>query len=236
MIRGFYTSLSGIVAAMDRQSVVAENIANVSTTGFRQSRTSFADIGMELGSSLGGSLGYLGTGAVLGAVSIDRTQGPIQETGLQTDLALEGDGLFTVQTPDGVAYTRAGTFIQAADGTLTTEQGYPVLDTAGQPIVTAGPPVIAPDGSVAGTTQRLGIIAWPDVQPVRLGQSLLAVEGPVVPAAGTVRQGALEGSNVDMSAAMTELVALQRHFAFSSRALSLEDQTVGDAVQIGRLK
>lgn len=236
MIRGFYTALSGIMAAMNRQAVVADNLANVNTTGFHQSRTSAADFGLELGLSIGGPIGRLGTGNLAVGLTLDRRQGPLQQTGVPTDLAIEGDGLFVVRTPDGIAHTRSGDFARAADGTLTTQEGYPVLDVAGRSIVTDGAPVIDPDGSVRGTGQRLAVVGWPQGEPARLGRNLLLVSGPLGPAGGIVRQGTLEGSNVDSAGAMTEMIALQRHFALSSRALSLQDETLGDAAQIGRLR
>jgi flagellar basal-body rod protein FlgG len=245
MIRGFYTALSGIIAAMNRQAVVADNLANVNTTGFHQSRTSSADFGLELGMSLGGSInhlgtvypiGRLGTGNLAVGLTLDRRQGPFQQTGVLTDLAIEGDGLFVVRTPDGIAYTRSGDFAISADGTLTTQQGFPVLDVAGRSIVTDGAPVIGPDGSVQGTGQRLAVVGWPQGEPVRIGQNLLLASGPLGPAGGTVRQGTLEASNVDTAGAMTEMMTLQRHFALSSRALSIQDETLGDAAQIGRLR
>jgi len=236
MIRGFYTALSGIMVAMNRQAVVADNIANVNTTGFHQTRTSSADFGLELGLSIGGPIGRLGTGNLAVGLTLDRRQGPIQQTGIPTDLAIEGDGLFVVRTPNGIAYTRSGDFTQAADGTLTTQEGFPVLDLAGRPIVTAGAPVVDPDGSVQGTGQRLAVVGWPQGEPTRLGQNLLLAGGPLGLAGGAIRQGALEGSNVDTAGAMTELITLQRHFALSSRALSIQDETLGDAAQIGRLR
>lgn len=245
MIRGFYTSLSGIMAAMTRQTVVADNLANVNTTGFHQSRSSSADFGLELGLSIGGPIGHLGAGNRIGhlgtgnlavGLTLDRRQGPLQQTGVPTDLSIEGDGLFVVRTPDGIACTRSGDFTLAADGTLTTQEGYPVLDVAGRSIVTDGAPAVDPDGSIHGTGQRLAVVGWPQGEPARLGRNLLLVSGPLDPAGGIVRQGTLEGSNVDTAGAMTEMLTLQRHFALSSRALSLQDETLGDAAQIGRLR
>lgn len=236
MIRGFYTSLSGVVAALSRQAVVADNIANLNTPGFHASRTSAADFGVELGSAIGGPIGRLGTGNLVVGLTLDRRQGPLEQTGVPTDLAIEGDGLFVVRTPDGTAYTRAGDFVRGADGMLTTQDGYHVLDGSGRPIVTSGALVIDPDGSVRGTGQRLAVVGWPPGEPVRLGRNLLLAGGPLLPPSGVIRQGMLERSNVDAGGAMTELITLQRHFALSSRALSLQDETLGDAAQIGRLR
>lgn len=242
MIRGFYTSLSGILASMTRQSIVADNLANLNTVGFRQSRSTTVDFGLELAGSAGtagsagGPIGRLGTAAIATALTLDRAQGPLEQTGLPTDLAIEGDGLFVVATPGGLAGTRAGNFRVDAAGLLVTEAGYPVLDTTGRPILTGGTVTVGPDGTVAGTGQRIALAVWPAGEPVRRGETLVGLSGPLPAGSGAIRQGALERSNTDVAEAMTELVALQRLFGISSRALSIQDQTLADAAQLGRLR
>lgn len=236
MIRGFYTSLSGILAAMTRQSVVADNIANLNTVGFHQSHSTTTDFGYELARSAGGPIGRIGTATIATGLTLDRAQGPLEQTGGPTDLAIEGEGLFVIATPAGLAGTRAGNFAVDAAGLLVTEQGYPVLDTAGRPIATAGSVTVGPDGTIAGTGQRIALVAWPAGAPIRLGANLLDASGPLVPATGSIRQGVLERSNTDVAGAMVEMIALQRLFAVSSRALSIQDETLGDAAQLGRLR
>ncbi len=236
MIRGLYTSLSAIMAAMTRQSVVADNLANLNTPGFHQSRTANADFGLELGSAIAGPIGHLGTATLPVGLSLDRSQGPLEQTGAASDLAIEGAGLFVVRTPEGIAYTRAGAFTLSSTGGLTTQEGYPVLDTTGAPVVSRGALVVGPDGSLAGGGQRLAVVDWPAGEPVRLGHGLLAVAGPARPGSGLVRQGVLERSNVDVATTMTELMTIQRHFSLSSRALSLQEETLGDAAQVGRVR
>jgi len=236
MIRGFYTSLSGIVAAMTRQSVVADNLANVNTVGFHQSTTTSGDFGLALAQSSGASIGRIGTAAIATGLTMDRAQGTLESTGEPSDLAIEGDGLFVVATPTGIAGTRAGNFTVDASGLLVTANGYPVLDTVGQPIATGGTFTVNPDGTVAGTGQRIAVTGWPTGEPVRLGQGLIDLGGSATPAGGLVRQGNLERSNTDVAAAMTELVSLQRQFGLSSRALSIQDETLGDVAQLGRLR
>jgi flagellar basal body rod protein FlgG len=236
MIRGFYTALSGIISSMTRQAVVADNIANVNTVGFKQSRTTQDDFEMHVMNTLGPTLGELGTGAVPTNLRLDVSQGPLQVTGLQTDLAVDGDGLFVVRTGNGIAYTRAGDFQLDVNGTLVTEQGYPVLDTAGHPIQPGQKFVVAADGTIAGTGQRIALVGWPPGGVSRLGENLYSAGGQLAPATGQMRQGMLENSNTDLATAMTELISLQRNFQMSSRALSLQDGTVGDATALGRLR
>ncbi len=236
MIRGFYTALSGVVAAMTRQAVVADNIANVNTVGFKQSRTRQTDYELQLMNSLGPEIGLLGTGTTPSGLQLDVSQGPLQVTGLETDMAVEGDGLFVVRTGDGVAYTRAGNFQVDVTGTLCTVQGYPVLDTTGHTIQPGQPFTVDSDGTIVGTGQRIALVAWPAGGATRLGENLYAAAGNVPPSSGHIRQGMLEGSNTDMALAMTELVQQQRSFQLSARALSLQDNTIGDATQLGRLR
>jgi flagellar basal body rod protein FlgG len=236
MIRGFYTALSGVLSTMTRQAVVADNIANVSTVGFKESRTVQDDFELQIMNSLGPELGQLGTGAVPSGLKLDVSQGPLEGTGNQTDLAVDGDGLFAVRTPNGVAYTRAGDFHQDPTGMLVTEQGYALLDTTGHPIQPGQSFNVNPDGTIEGTGQRIALMAWPPGGVTRLGGNLYTAPGQLTPASGSIRQRTLEHSNTDMALEMTDLVNLQRSFQMSARALSLQDGTLGDAIGLGRLR
>ncbi len=240
MIRGFYDALSGVISSMTRQQVVADNIANVNTVGFKQSRTSQEEFGLDLVVSTGGELGELGTATIPSGLQIDLNQGPLEQTGVVTDMAIEGDGLFAVLTPGGIAYTRAGDFQLDATGMLVTEQGYPVLDANGRTIQIPADSIsnftVGVDGTIAQTGQRIALLAWPAGGVSRLGENLYGAGGPMLPATGKIHQQMLEHSNTDMSTAMTELINFQRSFQLASRALSLQDGTLSDAISLGRLK
>ncbi len=239
MIRGFYTALSGVVASMTRQQVVADNMANVNTVGFKQSRTAQDDFGLDLVVSTGGGLGHLGTGTIPSGLKLDLSQGPLEQTSTVSDLAIEGDGLFVVRTPAGIAYTRAGNFQVDSSGMLVAEQGYPVLDTAGRtiqiPAASTGSFTVFDDGTIQETGQRIALVAWPAGGVSRLGENLYGAAGPLPPATGRMHQRMLERSNTDLAGAMTELITYQRSFQLSARALSLQDSTLGDAIDIGRI-
>ncbi len=240
MIRGFYTALSDVIAAMDRVSMVADNIANVSTPGFKQMLTGQADFEIELyRSTTGEVLGALGTATITGQPTLDNSSGPLETTGVPTDLAIDGDGLFVVQNGDSIAYTRAGDFIIDAGGLLTTQAGQPVLDASGSRIVLPGGAkalTVGPDGSIKETGQRLGVVGWPSAGVERLGGTLVSFSEPATPAFGTVRQGALERSNVDLADSMSALITFQRAMQMNSRALSIQDETLGEITQLGRLR
>lgn len=247
MIRGLYVSTSGLVATQQRIDELAGNVSNVSTTGFKEvlATQEDASTGVSLDLGLDGgpvSIGQVSYGTVAVGATVNRDQGPLVATGKATDLAISGDGLFVVGTPSGVAYTRAGDFNLDASGTLTTQDGYPVLDTAGRPVtVPAGAAAfsVSPDGTVAGTGQRLAFIAFPATGVAIGGENLYRITGPVQPVAagaGTIAQGSLEASNVDLASSMTELIAMQRLFQFSARSLTLQDQTLQDANSVGSVK
>ncbi len=237
MIRGYYTALSGMIAAEQRQDVVTDQIANIDTPGYAGQALGEVDLGITVAASTGGVLGRLGTATAASGLSIDGTPGPIQETGNPTDLAIGGNGLFAVRAPQGTAYTRAGTFHLDEAGRLVTEQGYPVLDAAGRDIVVSGPFSVSPDGTVAGTGQRLAIAAFPTRGLVRLGDTLYASAAPLPAATGvTVQQGALEASNVDLSSALTTLLELQRQFSLNAEAFSVQSDTLTQLGDLGRLK
>ena len=240
MIRGFYTALSGIVESMTRQSIVSDNVANASTVGFKETLAGAAQLGFNVGASTGGPSGFIGTGTYASGARLDLAQGALQETGIATALAIQGDGLFAVMTNTGaVAYTRAGDFKADAAGHLVTEEGYKVLDVTGKPVnITAGTGnfnVLA-DGTVAETGQKIAVLGIPAAGLGRLGANLYEPKGPVALITPDVRQATLEASNTDMGGAMTELISLQRSFQLASRALTLQDQSLGDANALGRLK
>jgi flagellar basal-body rod protein FlgF len=245
MIRGNYTAISGLIAAQRRMDVLGNNIANVNTTGFKEALATQSSL--SLGVGLAGDdaytpLGSLGMGTFATGLTDNFSQGPIQQTGFPTDLAITGDGLFVVGTPTGPAYSRAGDFVLDANGSLTTQRGEPVLDVDGRPIVVPGGAsafTVGADGTVAGTGQRIALVSVPAAGLTRLGDNLFAIAGVVTPVTdgqGTIHQGALEGSNVDLAAAMTELISVQRSYQLSARALSLQDGTLDTTNALGRVR
>jgi flagellar basal-body rod protein FlgG len=245
MIRGASTAISGIIAAQRRMDVLGNNIANVNTTGFKEALATQAGLSMGVGVTDGDAyspLGSLGVGTYAAGLKDDFAQGPILTTGIPTDLAVSGDGLFVVGTPTGPAYTRSGDFVLDVNGTLTTQNGEPVLDVTGKPIVVPGGAssfTVGEDGTVQETGQRIALVSVPATGLTRLGDSLFAIAGPVTPVAagtGAMRQGALEGSNVDLASSMSELISVQRSYQLSARAFSLQDGTLETTTALGRVR
>lgn len=148
MMRALFSGVTGLRAHQTKMDVIGNNIANVNTTGFKRSTVTFADLFSETTSGASGAQGeigginaqQIGLGAMVGAIAMNHNPGSAQYTGNPLDFAIEGDGFFMVQTPEGVQFTRAGNFDVDHDGNLVTRSGYYVLGypTAWQPGNTTG--------------------------------------------------------------------------------------------------
>ena len=245
---------SGMLAQQLRIDTIANNLANANTPGFKGSAAAFKDLlyrAAPAGSSASGGV-QIGSGAAASTVSRDLEQGALRETGVATDLAIEGDGFFRVRRGDGsFAYTRAGNFQVDAAGRLTTASGDLVVPPI---VVPAGSSdlVVAPDGSVSarredGTRVDVGrLVVARFANPAALVAAgdglLLATEasGPAVDAApgaggaGAIRQGYLEASNVSLTSEMTALIEAQRAFGVLSKVVSAADEMHGMANSLRR--
>lgn len=247
MIRGLYTAASGMLASMRRMEMVTNNLANAQTVGFKQDRSALSTFqevmiqqdGTPLATPGGQDLGQLGMASVAEEPMIDFTQGALQETNRSLDMALEGPGFFTVQTPDGTRYTRDGGFTRDAVGRLTTTEGHLVLDTANQPItIPGGKMTVDKDGTVRIDDQplaKLQIMEFSLNQPIRkVGANEFAPRNPddqPTPSVGTaVHQGSVEVSNLDMAGAQSQMMELQRAYQASQRLVQYQDEMVGRAV------
>ena len=135
MDSGYYAAMTGLVARTQALDTAAANLANAQTPGYRAEREFFRSVLLgpdALDSQLGETVNNYG---LLGGDRLSMAQGALEQTGNPLDLAIEGQGFFMVQTPNGVRYTRDGSFHRAPNGQLVTRAGEPVLSAAGQPIV-----------------------------------------------------------------------------------------------------
>ncbi len=251
MIKGLYSAVSAMVMNATRQQVLSHNIANVQTPGFKQILTTAQDFMSGQSVYTNGNLqaspinlvGSMGLGTQIGEEFIDYGQGALQNTNNPLDFALQGNGFFTVKTPDGNRYTRDGRFIRDADNTLVTVDGYQVLDDAGQPIeLPDGEVSVAQDGaiSVNGTvvaTLGIGVFANPETD-------LQHTEGNLFtgPAASTgeeapmVVQGYLETSNANISQLMTQMVEVGRSYEAAQKLVQNQDELLGKTIaSLGRI-
>jgi len=247
-----YVARTGLQAQDTRMQVISNNLANVSTTGFKRDRANFATLAYQQSS---GQTAYatglnLGTGVTVQATATDMTQGTLQSTGNALDMAISGDGYFQVTMPDGtIGYTRAGNFTTSPEGLLVTAQGYPV-----QPQITipqgAGSITVAQDGTVSavltGATapSTLGQIttatfANPSALQAASDNFYKETAGsgaPQVGAAGatghgTIRQSYLEASNVSTVTELVDMIECQRAYEVNSKMISAVDDMLKNANQ-----
>lgn len=214
---------------MREMQVIANNIANASTTGFKAEGVVFSEYISELGNrnpSLSMALGNVGL--------TDRSQGSLKQTGGTFDLAIEGEGYFLVQTADGERLTRNGVFTPNAEGELVTMDGNSVLDAGGAPVVVplgAGSIAIAPDGTMSSAGRpigQIGIVTPADpLSLVREGSLLFKTDAGFEPSInGRVLQGFVENANVSPIHEISRMIEVQRAYEMGQNFLNKEDERI----------
>ena len=235
MDRLIYTAMSGAKATLQRQDVLANNLANASTTGFRAEMAAFRAVPVR---GDGASTRVFAAESTIGT---DSRAGPIQTTGRSLDVAAQGNTWFAVQSLDGTeAYTRAGSFQVSAEGQLVTPSGLPVLGDGGPITLPLNAQVdIATDGSISTTVgnarpQQAGKLklVTPEATLDRGADGLFrSAQGDLTAdAAARVQPGALEGSNVSPIETMVAIIAAARQFEQQMKSLkSAEEREQGAA-------
>jgi len=228
-----YVTLTRQSGLMREMQVVANNIANAATTGFRQEGLIFSEYVRRLD----------GTGDVAMATANVRNtsmaQGPVTRTGGRFDLAIEGDGFFLIQTPAGERLTRAGAFSPNAQGDLVTPDGHVLLDAGGAPVFVppdAADLSVSADGTVSSDGRPLTQIGL--FRPLEASGLLredgvmFRSEAGVEPAEGaTILQGYLEGSNVDPLSQLARMIEVQRAYEMGQSFLDSENERIRSALQ-----
>lgn len=261
MLLSIDSGVSALEQYQEELNVVANNIANVNTVGFKSSNVDFADTLSEtLGSNAAGST-QVGTGVMTASITNDfSTPGSLASTGIESDLAINGNGFFVVKDPtSGQTYvTQDGTFTEDQNGYLVTSTGMRLQGTAGDIQITSGGSsatvqsyTIGSDGTVTsnlsdGTTHVDGQIALqnfsnPD-QLLKVGDNLYtapaAAGGLTAPVAagtnglGTIESGYLEMSNVDLAAQLTTLITTQRAYEANSKVITTSDDILQTLVNL----
>lgn len=228
-----YTALSRQTSLMREMQVIANNIANANTTGYRQEGVIFSEFVAE-----GDGMAAVSMGAGrIGSTSF--RQGTLEQTGGLYDLAIEGDGFFLVEAGDGQRLTRAGAFSPSAEGTLVTSDGHPVLDESGAPIFV--PPqaaglAIARDGTISTEGRPIGRVGV--VQPleplgmIREGGQLFRSDAGFEPVENPrVMQGFVEASNVDPILQVARMVEVQRAYELGQSFMEREDERIRSALK-----
>ncbi|MEA3498789.1 MAG: flagellar basal-body rod protein FlgG [Campylobacterota bacterium] len=262
MIRGLYTAASGMTAQQQNIDVISNNIANVNTTGFKQDRAEFQDLMYQSLNYTAGATSSttnnptgidVGLGVRTAGIQKNFGQGSLKETGNSLDLAVAGNGFFKVTTPNGeTAYSRDGSFKKDNEGSLVNGSGFKLDPEIVIPdnLVNIS---IAEDGTVTGTDASSGDIT-------QLGQITLAtfinpsglspqgsnlylateVSGdPIdgiagINGMGTIRQGMLESSNVQLVTEMVNLITAQRAYEANSKSITTTDTMLQTVNQLKR--
>ncbi len=262
MLRSLTTAGTGMISQQSNLDVIANNLANVNTTGFKQQIAEFQDLMYQTQRSSGaqnnGAVNspeplQVGLGSRLSATGSSFKQGPLQATGNVTDMAIVGPGFFAVERPDGTtAYTRDGSFKLDAAGLLVTHDGYPLV-----------PNVTVPTGAQAITISSTGVISAilpGNAEPVvlgnvsltnfpnpagltRVGQNLYLGGGasgdpqegePGSNGMGTIQSQHVEGSNVQVVEEMVKMILAQRAYEINSKAIQTADEMLSVLNQLKR--
>jgi flagellar basal-body rod protein FlgG len=245
MLDGLYAAASGMEAQQTRMDAIGNDVANISTTGYQAERVGFRDLLYTSGGASSGTGLATGAGTAAAVVGRNQSQGEINPTGRPLDVAIQGEGYLQVRRPDGTTgLTRNGALQTDAQGRLTTSTGMllepPITIPAG---VDASRITIGGDGTVTAPGGRqLGRIALVTVpapdQLLSAGDTTFtatAASGAIRAAAGsTLRQGALESSNVDLASSMSELIDAQQSYSMASKAIQFQDQMLEIANQVKR--
>lgn len=233
MDNAIYTMLTRQSGLMREFSTVANNVANMGTTGFKAEHGVFSEYirNIEAGAASPGGATSLSMGR-LGAHATDLSDGGLKATGGELDMALSGEGFFQVQTPNGERLTRAGHFMLNAERILVNPQGHPVLGTGGGEIAIpqeASSIQVAGDGTISADGVELGRVGVFTADPVSLrregnnlwtGQNIQNVEAP------SIASGFLEDSNVNPVLEMARMIEVQRHYDAGQALLDIEDERI----------
>jgi flagellar basal-body rod protein FlgG len=261
MIQSLYAGSSGMEAQQLSLNTIANNLANANTNGFKRSKIEFQDLLYQRPRTAGAETGNgnllptgveLGNGSRVVATAKIFTQGQLRQTGGSLDLAIEGNGFFRITRPDGTdAYTRDGSLKVSSAGTLVTNDGLVVPGPSGfDQYKDIG---ITPNGNINGVNIRTGRVEQFSQMPLTFfpnpaglrslggnlyeetpssGQAQIGVPGQN--GVGTLVQGFLESSNVNVVEEMVNMIQAQRAYEINSRAITTSDEMLGQLAQLKR--
>ena len=251
MVRGFYTAATGMMVQRDRMDTLTNNITNADTMGYKQdtvvtsafTKVMLSRINDPSVSVLGGTqVGGYDYGTRVDKEYTDFSKGNFESTGKSTDLAITGNGFFAVNTAAGERYTKAGNFSVDSGGYLVTEDGNYVLGENGKINVGTSDFTVSKNGTVAvggRTVDTLRLETFDDLTVLRKqGNNLYYAYGGAAPVAAkdaAVKQGMLEGSNVDVATEMVDMLSLYRKYEASQKMVSMTDNSLELTVNLGKL-
>jgi flagellar basal-body rod protein FlgF len=261
--RGLYSATSAMMMDMIRLDTVSNNLANISTTGYKRQQSLHHDFHKGLLERLhttqavlthkngaeqieyrpgqARAVGQLGTGTVISGIYTGFENGPLEETNNNLDLALQGSGFFTVDTPSGLMYTRNGAFTRNGQGELVTAEGFRVMGERG-PIQLPNQTVqITEKGEIYAGDQLIDSVQIANFEEpaslIRRGSSFFAApnDAPQTEPEYTLLQGKLEHANVSTASEMVQMITALRSYQMSQKALQTEDEMTGRLINdLGR--
>lgn len=261
MMRALNTAASGMVGQQTNLDVIANNLANVNTTGFREQRAEFQDLMYQTVRSSGAATGgeatnpepaQIGLGTRVVATATTFSQGSLLNTGSPTNMAIQGEGFFQIVKDGTTYYTRDGSFKKDKDGNVVTSDGYPLEPALTIPanatsVTVSGNGVVMAviEGSASATEigrVQLANFANP-AGLTRVGQNLFSAGGasgdPVVGepgqnGTGSIQQYVVEGSNVQIVEEMVRMITAQRAYEINSKAIQTADEMLANLNQLKR--
>ena len=247
MIKGLQTAEAAMRPKLLRMDVIANNLANVSTTGFKGDRLF---VQMLNDSAAGKSTGGGDLDAVKVTEGVDFSEGSFRQTGNPLDVAIQGSGFFAVDTPGGTRYTRSGSFRLSPDGSLVNAAGYPVQGTGGAVRIPNIEKIQQATVSIAETGEvlvdkemvgRIRVVDFADTSSLSKESATLfaAAPGAVMTestsSSSAVKQGFLEESNVNGLEEMIAMTELQRSFDTDQKVLQAMDSSIEKSLEVGKV-
>jgi len=229
MDSGYYAVCAGLAAQTQALDVVAHNLSNLTTTGYRGEQTTFRSLVTGATAASPTLNAVINNFGLLNGSRLDLRSGSLAPTGNPLDVAVAGNGFLAVQSPQGVLYTRDGSFHVTSAGQLVTSEGNAVLGEQGAVILPSGNVTISSDGTISvdgNLVDKLQLAEFaPGTNLTALGNATYAAPaGAALPEADSqVRQGMLEGSNVSATEGVVQLIMAQRNTEMLGRALGAID-------------
>lgn len=263
MSRGIDSAASGMISILNLNDILANNLANVNTPGFKQSIPTFKDIQdiiINKTNALNNNsnneeennsekLGSLSAGSVLDSTVLDFRQGSLKSTGSQLDLAINGNGFFAVETPNGEAYTRNGSFILGKNGEITTIDGYPLLGESGPIYLNIEDAEVRDfrvdtQGNIeikGKQIDKLKIVDFENREKLQpIGNSLFQQDNNQTLIGANnyeLTQGALESSNSNVIETMVNSITGMRTYEALSKVIKDNERTLVKSInEVGRMK
>lgn len=250
MIRGLYTSGTGMITQMKKMDVITNNLSNVNTNGFKEDTLITRSFKEALVSRIDDpsvvnsapEVGPINKGVRIDMVYTSFEQGSLNETGNPTDFAISGEGFFVVNTPDGERLTRDGSFSIDSDGRIVNSSGYPLMGENGEIFVDNRNFTLNSNREIISNGEFIDRISLVDADGESLrktGDNLymnINPQGQTENTNSNIKQGFLEGSNVDLAKSMVNIIETYRNFESNQKVVRMIDDTLGKAVNdLGKL-